>query len=169
MKKQLFLAVIIALSTVLQPVQADSLLIAAKGGIQGVEFETPLYGRGDPSLMAVIQMGYEFSSLHSMTLATELELSSSLDKGEVLGRDFNLQNSALFLSMRGRGERYFIGKLGVVETEVDFVNESNQQDDGGAITIGMGFGKVVGLELELTGYSYKDMGTSVMFSAGLSF
>jgi hypothetical protein len=169
MKKHIFLAGIIALSTMLQPAQADSLLIAAKGGIQSLDFEVPQYGKGDTSLIAVIQMGYEFSSLKSMTLATELELSSSLDKGEVLGRDFNLQNSALYLSMRGRGEHYFIGKLGAVETEVDFVNESNQKDKGGAISIGMGFGKVVGLEVELSVYSYQDMGTSAMFSAGLSF
>jgi hypothetical protein len=33
----------------------------------------------------------------------------------------------------------------------------------------MGFGKVVGLEVELTGYSYQDMGTAIMLSTGLSF
>jgi hypothetical protein len=167
MKKQIFLAVVIALSTVMQPARADSLMIAAKGGIQGLDLE--LLGKADSSLMAVIQMGYEFSSLWSMTLAGELELSSSLDKGEVRNRDFNLQNSTLYASLRGRGERYFIAKLGVVETEVDFVDFANMDDTGAAISIGMGFGKIVGLEVELTGYSYNDMGTAVMLSTGLSF
>jgi hypothetical protein len=169
MKKRIFLAVIMTLSAVMQSARADNLMIAAKGGIQGLDFEVPELGKADSSLMAVIQMGYEFSTLWSMTLAGELELSSSLDKGDVLNRDFNLQNSTLYASLRGRGERYFIGKLGIVETEVDFVNHQNENDTGVAISIGMGFGKVVGLEVELTGYAYQDMGSAVMLSTGLSF
>jgi hypothetical protein len=167
MKKQIFLAVSMALSTMMQPARADSLLIAAKGGIQRLDFE--LLGEADSSLMAIVQMGYEFSDLWSMTLAGELELSSSLDKGGALNRDFNLQNSMLYASLRGRGERYFIAKLGVVQTEVDFVDFANMDDTGAAISIGMGFGKVVGLEVELTGYAYQDMGSAVMLSTGLSF
>jgi hypothetical protein len=33
----------------------------------------------------------------------------------------------------------------------------------------MGFGKDVGMELELTGYSYEEMGQSAMLTAGWSF
>jgi hypothetical protein len=136
-------------------------------GVQGMDFET--LGKSDSSLMALVQMGYEFAELWSMDVAGELEISSSLDKGEVLERDFNLQNSALYLSLRGRGKYYFIGRIGIVDTEVDFVDFPNADDTGVAAGIGMGFGKLVGLEMELTGYSYQDMGTSVMFSAGWNF
>jgi hypothetical protein len=169
MKKRIFPVWAPVLTAVLfmQPARADNLLIAAKGGAQSMDFEA--LGSADSSLMALVQMGYEFSTFWSMTLAGELEISSSLDKGEILNRDFNLQNTALYASLRGRGEYYLIAKLGVVDTEVDFVDFPNMDDTGTAATIGMGFGKTVGLELELTGYSYKEMGSSVVFSAGWSF
>lgn len=169
MKKPILPALMPIMAAILfmQPARGDNLLIAAKGGIQTMEFEE--LGSADSSLIALVQMGYEFSTLWSMTLGGELEISSSLDKGDVRNQDFNLQNTALYASLRGRGEYYLIAKLGVVDTEVDFVDTANMDDTGLAATLGMGFGKIVGLELELTGYSYQDMGSSVIFSAGLSF
>jgi hypothetical protein len=169
MRKRFYpvLVTIAATTLCMQPALADKLLIGAKGGIQGVDFEE--LGKADSSLVALISMGYEFTRLGSMNVAAELEISSSLDKGEVLNRDFNLQNSVLYLSLRGDGSSYFIGKIGVAHTEVDFVDFPNMDDTGAAISIGMGFGKLVGLELELTGYSYQEMGTSAMLSAGWRF
>ena len=169
MKKRIFLvlAPVLATGLFMHPARADSLLIAAKGGLQTMDFEE--LGSANSSLMAVVQMGYEFTTFWSSTLAGELEISSSLDKGDVQNQDFNLQNTALYASLRGQGNYYFIGKLGVVDTEVDFVDLANVDDTGAAATIGMGFGKTVGLELELTAYSYQEMGSSVVFSAGWSF
>lgn len=169
MNKRIFTVLIAVAATTpcMQTARADNLLIAAKGGIQTMDFEA--LGSADSSLMALVQMGYEFTTLWSMAVAGELEISSSLDKGDVLNRDFNLQNASLYASLRSQGARYFIGKIGVVDTEVDFVDFANMDDTGVAASIGMGFGKLVGLEVELTGYSYQDMGTSVMFSAGWSF
>jgi hypothetical protein len=165
--KQLTLpAIALAISALMfiSPARAD-LLIGVKGGIQALDFEDfELLGQTDTSLIAGVQMGYEFKPL-----SIELEISSSLDKGEVLNREFNLQNSALYFSLRGQGARYFIGKLGFVQTEVDFVDYPNLDDTGTAVSIGMGFGKDVGMELELTGYSYEEMGQSAMLTAGWSF
>lgn len=167
MKKRIFPALVTVISAALsiQSAHADKLLIGAKGGIQGVDFEG--LGKADSSLMALVTMGYEFTRFWSMDVAGELEISSSLDKGEVLNRDFNLQNTALYLSLRSQGSSYFIGKIGVVDTEVDFVDFPNMDDTGAAVSLGMGFGKLV--EVELTGYSYQDMGTSALLSAGWNF
>lgn len=167
MKKRFFpvFVTVMACALFIQAAQADKLLIGAKGGVQGIDFEE--LGKADSSLMALVTMGYEFMEFWSMDVAGELEISSSLDKGEVLNRDFNLQNTALYLSLRSRGSNYFIGKIGLVDTEVDFVDFPNIDDTGAALSIGMGFGKLV--EVELTGYSYQDMGTAALLSAGWNF
>ncbi len=164
MKKRILPAITLAISALIPAAHADSLLIGAKGGLQALEFEE-LLGRTDSSPMAAVQMGYAFSK----SFAMELEVSSSLDKGEVLQRDFNLQNTALYLSLRGQDARYYIGKVGAVQTEVDFVDSANMDDTGTAVTFGIGFGKTVALEFELSAYSYKEMGNSVMISGGLRF
>src|SRR5688572_6543882 len=98
MNKRFFPALIVVAAIVpfIQAARADNLLIAAKGGIQTMDFE--VLGSADSSLMALVQMGYEFTTLWSMAVAGELEVSSSLDKGDVLNRDFNLQNTSLYAS-----------------------------------------------------------------------
>jgi hypothetical protein len=154
-----------------QPAQANELLIGVKGGVQEIIFEDEILGNSeeDPAIMVSAQIGYEFLDLAVFDIAAELELATSLTEGEVANRDYNNQSKGLFASARSAGPIYFIGRLGYVDTEIDFTDRANIQDNAIAYGLGVGFSMGIRLELELTQYEYDEIGTGSYLSLGLSF
>lgn len=142
---------------------AGELLLGAKAGL--VDYDLP---SSDPGINGSFMLGYEFLNLGVADIAVEGELSTSLVDGEVDtpfgSSDLEFESLGAYLSARTAGPIYAIGRVGIVNGEI------NQTDDTEpAMGIGIGF-STVGLrwELEYTAYEVENVDIDYI-SLGLSF
>ncbi len=159
----------VLLSFGMQPAMAGELLIGAKTGIHSFDFDSA--GSEDPTIDAVIKIGYEFMDLLIFDLAAEVEFTTSLTEGEADNEDFSNVSFGAFASFRTAGPIYFIGRVGIVDTEIDFEDTNNLDDTATALGLGIGFSTGFRWELEFTSYDYGDDigGSSEYLSLGFSF
>ncbi len=165
--KRFFVTLVILMTFGWQTANAGELTIGAKTGVQAVDFDA---AEGeDPNIAASILVGYIFMDLPGMDLAAEVQFDTSLTEGEVNNDEYSVETIGAFASIRTGGPIYFIGRLGYVDTEFDFTDGLDVDDDGAAFGVGIGFGSITNLEVELSNYSYSDLGSSLYLSLGINF
>ncbi len=98
-------------------------------------------------------------------LALEGEITTTVDKGDFLGFDVEVDTQALYLAFRTAGPIYFKVKGGFVNEKVT-IGSISETDTGVSYGIGLGFGiGIAQLELEVTTIE-EDV---VFFSVGVQF
>lgn len=167
MNKKLWLTIPVLLGAVYTGSASAELLIGAKAGL--VDYDV---SGSDPGVNGSVQLGYEFLDLGVADIAIEGELSTSLADGEIFGTDVSLDTLGVFASLRTAGPVYVIGRVGMVDAEVEGGGISID-DTNTSMGVGIGF-STAGLrwEIEYTTYEIETSLTDIdidYITLGLSF
>ena len=106
-----------------------------------------------------VNIGFVGGVILENRIGFEAEVTDSIDSGEFLGLDMDVQTVAAFVTYQSLGKYYYKIKMGAVRGELQ-INNLAADGDGMAYGIGMGFEFDFGhrMELEYTVEDFVDEG-----------
>lgn len=132
--------------------------VGVKGGL--VDYDAR---QSDPGLNGSVQVGVDILDLQAADIAVEGEVSTSFVEGEINNREVDFQTMGVYSSIRTAGPVYFIGRVGVVNAEIE-----NTDDTDIAMGLGVGFSTGIRWEVEYNTYEVEGLDVEYL-TLGFSF
>ena len=94
----------------------------------------------DSATAGGVRLGAEFADVGLAEFDAELEFATSIDEGDTASGTWDYQSIGAFVTARSAGAVYFIGRVGVVDQEIDPSGSGAISESGEAVGLGIGAG-----------------------------